>query len=87
MKKLTGGGHERLDEVEGMEVRGAKSLRKKLESAREMAFLSKQLALVSTDAPVDTDNLGWLGANRETLQPLFNRLGFDFTSRIRRWGS
>ena len=80
--------YDRLDEVAGLSIRGAKTLGAKLETHRELAFLSKQLATVATDAPVKAD-LGELelhGADPALVDPLFERLGFGrLRDRIPRW--
>ncbi|MEE8526179.1 MAG: 5'-3' exonuclease H3TH domain-containing protein, partial [Thermoanaerobaculia bacterium] len=47
--------YRRLDEVANLSIRGAKSLRKKLEEQRDMAFLSRRLATVARDAPATAD--------------------------------
>lgn len=41
--------YQRLDEVAGLSIRGAKSLAKKLEEHKEQAYLSHQLATIKTD--------------------------------------
>ena len=75
----------RLDEVETLPIRGAKSLRQKLEADKAMAFLSRELATLATDAPV-TDIPEYRGADEDRIGPLFERLGFDTVrARIRRW--
>ena len=78
--------YERLDEVEAMGIRGAKSLRKKLETHRDLAFLSKRLATVAADAPLPPHDLTYRGADRAKTEALFDKLGFDMTSRSRQWG-
>ncbi len=79
----------RLDDVSTLEIRGAKSLQKKLGEQREIALLSRQLATVATDAPALAD-LGELrldGADPELVDPLFEELGFGrrIHDRIQRW--
>ncbi len=79
----------RLDDVSTLEIRGAKSLQKKLGEQREIALLSRQLATVATDAPALAD-LGELrldGADPELVDPLFEELGFGrrIRDRIQRW--
>lgn len=80
--------YERLDEVEGLSIRGARSLAGKLRGGREPAFLSQRLATVVTAAPLsaDLDELAYRGADREAVSTLFERLGFGtIRQRIRRW--
>lgn len=77
-----------LDEVAQLPIRGAKTLGKKLEAARDMAFLSRELATLSMDAPCEggLEALVWNGADATLVDPLFERLGFDtLRRRIPRW--
>ena len=46
--------YENLSTVTNMKIRGAKSLPAKLAEHKEQALLSKQLATVAYDAPIDT---------------------------------
>ena len=66
-----------LDAVEALPVRGAASLRRKLEAGREQAYLSRTLATVARDAPVGAGlrDVRWKGPNRERIDALFDRLG------------
>ncbi len=81
--------YRRLDDVPSLQIRGAKSLRKKLDEQRETALLSRQLATVATDAPAtaDLDELRLDGADPELVDPLFEELGFRrrLRDRIPRW--
>jgi len=80
--------YERLDEVAALDVRGAKSLQKKLAVGREDALLSKRLALMATDAPVEAgrEDLRYRGADELLVTELFDRLGFGgLRQRIRLW--
>lgn len=78
-----------LDRVEELEVRGAGSMRRKLEEHREQAEMSKRLATIARDAPVDADagHLRWEGADRDKLEELLEDLGFGdrIRDRIQRW--
>jgi len=80
--------YERLDEVEELPLRGARSIRARLEAGREEALLSKRLSVVAREAPVRAD-LGELelkGADAARVDPLFDRLGFErLRDRIERW--
>jgi 5'-3' exonuclease len=42
-----------LEAVEALPLRGAKGLRRKLEQGRDLAFLSRELATIARDAPVE----------------------------------
>jgi 5'-3' exonuclease len=68
----------RLDEVESLSLRGAASVRRKLEEQRDTAFLSRRLSVVAVDAPAeaDLDELRFEGADEALVGPLFERLGF-----------
>jgi 5'-3' exonuclease len=46
--------YENLDMIRHLQIRGAKTLAAKLSEHKEQAFLSKQLATVAYDAPIDT---------------------------------
>ena len=48
------GVYDNLQNIPDLKVRGAKSLPAKLELHKEQALLSKQLATVAYDAPIDT---------------------------------
>ncbi len=84
----------KLDELTlRTDLRGARTLAAKLASGRDLAFLSKRLATVSIDAPLeivgDLDrHLEFVGANPALIDPLFERLGFKrLRERIGRWRS
>lgn len=64
--------YENLDSVE------SKSIKQKLETSREMAFLSKKLVTISTDIPVETDLEAYRlkPLQREALQALLQELNF-----------
>ena len=78
-----------LDAVEQLPVRGAKSLRRKLEEHRPMAEMSRRLATVARDAPISAsaDELKWPGADRDALKTLLEELGFGdrLLSRVQRF--
>lgn len=79
---------EKLERVEKMAVRGAAAIRAKLEQGREHAFLSKDLATISTKAPVKAGlrALQYNGADRQQVEALFDQLGFGrIRERIPRW--
>lgn len=71
-----------LDEVEKMTLRGAARLRKMLEGDRENAFLSRSLATVRRDVPLDVqlEQLKFKGFDEEKLRTLFTEL--EFTNLI-----
>jgi DNA polymerase-1 len=61
-----------------MKLRGAARVRKLLEEKKGDAFLSRDLATVKRDVPVDVslENLAFQGPNREKLEQLFSELNF-----------
>jgi DNA polymerase-1 len=67
-----------LDEVEKMTLRGAVRLRKILEGDRKNAFLSRSLATVRRDVPLDVqlEQLKFSGFDEEKLRSLFTELEF-----------
>ena len=66
-----------LDAVATLAVRGAASLRRKLEEHRGQAFLSRTLATVARDAPVHAGlrDVRWKGPDAARVDALFDRLG------------
>lgn len=80
--------YDKLIKVEKLSLRGAAAIRAKLESNRDMAFLSKQLATIAMDAPikVNLQTLRYAGADRMKVETLFDRLGFGkIRERILMW--
>jgi DNA polymerase-1 len=70
--------YERIAEVEQSNLRGAARIRKILEQGKEAAFLSRALATVKADVPVDIEleQLRFRGFDREKLRALFTELEF-----------
>ncbi|MEC1262819.1 DNA polymerase I [Bacillus swezeyi] len=62
-----------IDEVSG------KKLKEKLEEFQEQALMSKELATIITEAPLELtlDGLGYEGFDREAVVKLFKDLGFN----------
>ena len=81
--------YRRLAEVPKLAaIRGGAALAERLAAHREIALLSKELATVARDAPVAATlaDLEYLGADREAVDELFDRLGFDtIRKRIPVW--
>jgi DNA polymerase I len=69
----------RLDEIEHLELCGAARLRRMLEDGREAAFLSRDLASVSRNAPINIslEPLKFTGFDEEKLHCLFAELEFN----------
>lgn len=70
----------RLDEVERLPLRGAKSLRAKLEAGREIAERCRTLSTVRDDVPLDCGSpaaagLRWRGADRTRLESFTQQWG------------
>lgn len=79
---------DRLDEVPALPLRGAASVRARLEGCREQALLSKRLATVACDAmaPLSLDELAWRGADRALLDAFSLSTGFSrLDERVKRW--
>jgi 5'-3' exonuclease len=77
-----------LDQLVTLPLRGAKTLRQRLDDGRDAAFLSKRLATIARQAPVvvDADTLTYHGAMAAEVVPLCQELGFGrLMQRIRRW--
>jgi DNA polymerase-1 len=70
--------YEQLDGVRFAKLRAAKSLYFRLAEGQDNALLSKVLATVAADAPVEAglDDLAYEGAHAERVDELFTRLGF-----------
>jgi DNA polymerase-1 len=70
--------YQRLDEVETLSFRGAKTMAAKLKEHRELAYLSYQLATIKTDVEVDlaVDELANQAPDNEKLLNLFIDLEF-----------
>ena len=68
---------ENLDRVSDLEIRGAKSIQKKLQKHAESARVSLQLARIATDATIETDleSLRWRGPTNQ-WPILCRKLGF-----------
>tara|TARA_R110002073_G_scaffold26256_4_gene86222 strand:- start:11531 stop:12415 length:885 start_codon:yes stop_codon:yes gene_type:complete len=68
-----------LEKVADIEMRGARTLGAKLEAARDDAMLSRELARLAYDAPVDAklSSLAWNGPNAEALGALLAELGLE----------
>lgn len=69
----------RLDEVEGLPLRGARSLARKLAAGRDDAFLSRRLATLAREAPVRAALAGLRvrPPERQRIEPLFRSLGLE----------
>ena len=70
--------YERLDEVAGLNFRGAKTMAAKLAEHKDMAFLSYQLATIKTDCtlPLQLDELHHQAPDTNKLRELYTLLEF-----------
>ena len=70
--------YSRLDEIAGLSFRGAKTLSKKMEDNKDMAFLSYQLATIKCDVELDFDSIALKNTpqDKDALKELFTRLEF-----------
>jgi 5'-3' exonuclease len=68
----------RLDELSSVNLRGAQRIRQLLESGKEWAFLSRDLATVRRDVPLalSWSQLRYGPADLDQAAPLFRELGF-----------
>lgn len=74
-----------LDSVAELPVRGAKSLRNKLDEGRDMAFLSRELAVIHCEVPMtaaDLDDLAWRRPDVAAVDTLYDRLNFGKRLRV-----
>lgn len=75
--------YERLDEVPDLAVRGAKSLKLKLEAGREQAFLSRRLTGIPRDLPLPEPVWQRRPVDHAALQRLCDELAFGSGIRQR----
>jgi len=70
---------EHLDDLEKTQLRGIARIRKALEEGKHAAFLSRDLATVKIDVPiqVDMDRLRLCNPDRDKLRALFEELNFN----------
>ncbi len=68
----------RLDEVDKMQLRGAARVRKFLDDGKDLAYLSRDLATVKRDVPIEIslNDLRGRAPDLKKVQGLFNELGF-----------
>lgn len=73
----------RLDEVDAMHLRGASRVRKILAAGKDAAFLSRNLATVRRDLPLDIrlEQLKSTGYDQEKARALFTEL--EFTNLVK----
>lgn len=77
--------YERLDEVQHLGIRGAKSLQKKLEDNRDAAELAKRLTVIekSVESALESPELGRTEVDEARLNRLFDDLSFGGMLRQR----
>jgi len=70
--------YSRLDEIAGLGFRGAKTLSKKMEDNKEMAFMSYKLATIKCDVELDFDSIALDNKPKDitTLKEWFTKLEF-----------
>ena len=73
----------RLDEVDAMQLRGASRVRKILAAGKDAAFLSRNLATVRRDLPLNIrlEQLKFTGYDQEKARALFTEL--EFTNLVK----
>lgn len=74
-----------LDAVAAMPIRGAATVRRKLEAGRETAFLSRELARIVTDVPLEPglENARWQGPDPAAVDAWCDQLGLGQRLRQR----
>ena len=72
-----------IDRVEGMAMRGARGIAARLRAGRALAFLSRELATIRCDVPLNSmlADLRWRGVDTRSVNRLFRELGFGATLR------
>lgn len=67
-----------LNDLESLNLRGTARIRKALEQGKEAAFLSRELATVKTDVPleIELEGLRHRAVHKDTLRALFSELEF-----------
>ncbi|HEX7030477.1 MAG TPA: 5'-3' exonuclease H3TH domain-containing protein [Gammaproteobacteria bacterium] len=72
-----------LDRVASLSLRGASGIAARLAAGRDAAFLSRELATIHCDVPLNTTlaDLRWSGVNDRALSRFFNELGFGASLR------
>jgi DNA polymerase-1 len=75
--------YDHLDEIESIQLRGAARMRELLKKDKEMAFMSRALATVRRDVPIDVDleQLRYTGFHQDKLRNLFKEL--EFTNLVK----
>jgi 5'-3' exonuclease len=77
--------YQRLDEVQHLSIRGAKSLHRRLEEHRDAAELAKKLTVIETavESALSSPELGRLEVDTARLNRLFDELAFGGMLRQR----
>ena len=75
--------YERLDEVAGLNIRGAAKLGAKLEAHRESAFLSRRLTRIALDVPLQSQKkyLRRTAPDLDVLDALYDQADFGLSLR------
>lgn len=82
--------YENIEALAQLPLRAGAALKATLQAQKEQALLSKKLAAIVSDAPVEYEAsaLRYFGAKRELVEPLFSRLSFErLKNRIPLWES
>lgn len=71
--------YKNLDNLEKLSIRGIQSIKDKLIADREIALISRTLATIAIDAPVEVDlcSLKYSGPNQKQIEKIFIEHGFD----------
>jgi len=78
-----------LDQLQQTNLRGVVRLRQALQDGKETAFLSRDLATIMKNVPmqIDLEELRFSGASRDKLRSLFAELGFNNLIKLLEYGS
>ena len=76
--------YDNLDQLQQMNLRGVARLREALQDGKETAFLSRDLATIKKNVPlqIDLEQLRFNGPNRDKLRSLFKELEFNNLVRL-----
>jgi len=70
--------YHKIDEIEKLNFRGAKSLKAKIVNGHDNALLSRRLAKIKLDIPLEItlETLSYSGVQQAEIDPMFDELGF-----------
>ena len=80
--------YENLDRLQQSNLRGVPRLRESLQDGKETAFLSRDLATIKKNVPmqIDLEQLQFKGPSRDKMRSLFAELGFNNLVKLMDYG-